>query len=114
MRFLSEVGGGIVVGFQGKDIVLARDEAGFDIPMQACECVVIDTNDYNIAKVNTGERKSNMAGSYGSGYNGSNKAGSRFRSEKPDTYVHAFDDDEDDKPITFKPTPVERKEGEKL
>lgn len=114
VRFLSEVGGGIVVGFQGKDIVLVRDEDGFDIPMQARECVVIDTNDYNIAKVNTGERKSNMAGSYGSGYNGSNKAGSRFRSEKPDTYVHAFDDDEDDKPITFKPTPVERKEGEKL
>lgn len=114
MRFLSEVGGGIVVGFQDKDIVLVRDEDGFDIPMLMRECVVIDTNDYNIAKVNTGERKKGAAGSYGSGYNGNNKAGSRFRSEKPDTYVHAFDDDEDDKPISFTPAPVERKEGEKL
>lgn len=114
VRFLSEVGGGIVVGFQDKDIVLVRDEDGFDIPMLMRECVVIDTNDYNIAKVNTGERKKGAAGSYGSGYNGNNKAESRFRSEKPDTYVHAFDDDEDDKPISFTPAPVERKEGEKL
>lgn len=114
VRFLSEVGGGVVVGFQGKDIVLVRDEDGFDIPMQVRECVVIDTDDYNIAKVNTGERKKDVAGSYGSGYNGNNKAGSRFRAEKPDTYVHAFDDDEDSKPITFTPAPVERKEGEKL
>ena len=53
VRFLSEKGGGIVSGFQGKDIVLVEDEDGFEIPMQIRECVVIDTNDYNIAKVNT-------------------------------------------------------------
>ena len=33
VRFLSEVGGGIVKGFQGKDIVLVEDADGFDIPM---------------------------------------------------------------------------------
>ena len=32
VRFLSEVGGGIVSGFQDKDTVLVRDEDGFDIP----------------------------------------------------------------------------------
>lgn len=48
VRFLSEVGGGKVSGFQGKDIVLVEDEDGFDIPMPIRECVVVDTDDYNI------------------------------------------------------------------
>ncbi|KAA6350762.1 hypothetical protein EZS27_001866 [termite gut metagenome] len=50
VRFLSEVGGGIVKGFQGKDIVLVEDADGFDIPMLLRECVVIDTDDYNIKR----------------------------------------------------------------
>lgn len=50
VRFLSEVGGGIVKGFRGKDIVLVEDEDGFDIPMQLRECVVIDTDDYNMKR----------------------------------------------------------------
>ena len=49
VRFLSEVGGGIVSGFQDKDTVLVRDEDGFDIPMPVRECVVVETDDYNIA-----------------------------------------------------------------
>lgn len=48
VRFLSEVGGGIVTGFQGKNIVLVEDSDGFDIPMPVNECVVIETDDYNI------------------------------------------------------------------
>lgn len=48
VRFLNEVGGGIVKGFQGKDIVLVEDADGFDIPMLAKDCVVIDTDDYNL------------------------------------------------------------------
>ena len=50
VRFLSEVGGGIVKGFRGKDIVLVEDADGFDIPMQIRECVVIDTDDYNMTQ----------------------------------------------------------------
>jgi hypothetical protein len=50
VRFLNEVGGGVVKGFQGKNIVLVEDEDGFDIPMPVHECVVIDTNDYNFVK----------------------------------------------------------------
>ena len=46
VRFLSEVGGGIVTGFQGKDIALVEDADGFDIPMPVRECVVIDADDY--------------------------------------------------------------------
>jgi len=48
VRFLNEVGGGIVTGFQGKDIVLVEDANGFDMPMLIRECVVIDTDDYNM------------------------------------------------------------------
>ena len=48
VRFLSEVGGGTVTGFQGKNIVLVEDADGFDIPMAINECVVIETDDYNI------------------------------------------------------------------
>lgn len=48
VRFLSEVGGGVVKGFQGKDIVLVEDADGFDIPMPVRECVVIETDNYNI------------------------------------------------------------------
>ena len=48
VRFLSEVGGGIVTGFRGKDIVLVEDADGFDIPMPVRECVVIETDDYNV------------------------------------------------------------------
>lgn len=48
VRFLSEVGGGVVRGFQGKDVALVEDEDGFEIPMLIKECVVIQTDDYNI------------------------------------------------------------------
>lgn len=48
VRFLSEVGGGTVRGFRGKDIALVEDEDGFEIPMLIRECVVIQTDEYNI------------------------------------------------------------------
>ncbi|NDV81172.1 DUF2027 domain-containing protein [Bacteroides sp. 51] len=48
VRFLNEVGGGIVKGFKGKDTVLVEDADGFDIPMLVRNCVVIDTDDYNM------------------------------------------------------------------
>ena len=41
VRFLSEVGGGRVSGFQGKNIVLVEDEDGFEIPMQVKDVIVI-------------------------------------------------------------------------
>ena len=50
VRFLNEVGGGIVTGFKGKDIVLVEDADGFDFPMLIRECVVIETDDYNIKR----------------------------------------------------------------
>ena len=48
VRFLSEMGGGKVAGFQGKDIVLVEDEDGFEIPMRINDVVVVQSDDYNI------------------------------------------------------------------
>lgn len=48
VRFLSEVGGGIVKGFPGKRHCVGGRCGRFDIPMQVRECVVIETDDYNI------------------------------------------------------------------
>lgn len=53
VRFLSEVGGGIVTAFQGKDFVLVEDADGFDIPMPIRGCVLIDTDDYNMKHKST-------------------------------------------------------------
>ena len=47
VRFLSEVGGGRVAGFQGKDIVLVEDEDGFQVPMRTADVVVIGEEDYD-------------------------------------------------------------------
>ena len=51
VSFLSETGGGVIAGFQGKNIVLVEDEDGFQIPTPINEVVVIGNDDYSIAKV---------------------------------------------------------------
>ena len=48
--FLSETGGGVVAGFQGKNVVLVEDADGFQIPMALNDVVVVDgNNDYSSA-----------------------------------------------------------------
>ena len=42
VRFLSEVGGGIVVGFKNNNIALVEDEDGFQIPTQLSDLVVVN------------------------------------------------------------------------
>lgn len=46
VRFLNTVGGGVIKELRGKDIIVVEDEDGFDVPVLARECVVIE----NIAK----------------------------------------------------------------
>ncbi len=45
VRFLNSVGGGIVKGFQNKQIVIIEDEHSFDVPVLISECVVIEPTD---------------------------------------------------------------------
>ncbi len=94
VRFLFETGGGIVKGFQGKDIVLVEDENGFSIPMLIRECVVIDTNEYNFEKKSVAPKKEEPK-----------------RTTKAPTAVLRDEDDFEPK-VTYRP--MERREGEKL
>ena len=89
VRFLSEVGGGKVAGFQGKNIVLVEDEDGFQMPMLINEVVVVGEEDYDTKHMV--EAKNNQA----------------KNDEEPET-------EPADKPITFKAKPEERAGGDKL
>lgn len=50
VRFLNDVGGGVVRGFKAGGIALVEDEDGFEIPCLQDDLVVIDTNEYNFEK----------------------------------------------------------------
>lgn len=87
VRFLSEVGGGVIAGFQGKNIVLVEDEDGFQIPTSINDVVVIDNDDYNI----------------------------KPEVQTPRTVKDDEEDyDPADRPITFTAEPEERKGGDAL
>ena len=92
VRFLSEVGGGRISGFQGKDIVLVEDEDGFDVPMRRSEVVVIGEEDYDTRHVVEVKNR---------------KAVEPVSEEEPET-------EPADRPVTFRAKPEERKGGDKL
>ena len=94
MRFLSEIGGGKVAGFQGKNIVLVEDEDGFQMPMLINEVVVVGEEDYDTKHVV--EAKAQSA-----------KAALQADMEEKEL-------EPADKPITFKAKPEERAGGDKL
>ena len=81
VRFLSEVGGGRVSGFQGKNIVLVEDEDGFEIPMQVRDVILVPE-------------------------------GEEVKKEVKEEVKREVKVEE--KPVTFKPKPLERREGERL
>lgn len=91
VRFLNEVGGGRVSGFQGKDVVLVEDEDGFDVPMRMSDVVVIGDENYDT---------SNMVSPK---VNGQPAAKSEPVEEEPA-----------DRPVTFKVPVEERRGGDKL
>ena len=86
VRFLSEVGGGRISGFQGKNIVLVEDADGFEIPMQVKDVILIPQGDEEQPLTSPLQKK-----------------------EQQEPIVK-----EEEKPITFKPKPLERREGERL
>lgn len=91
VRFLSEIGGGKVAGFQGKNIVLVEDEDGFQMPMLINEVVVVGEESYDTGRMVEQKAKARQA---------------------------AIEEDVEtepaDLPITFKAKPEERKGGDKL
>lgn len=90
VRFLSEVGGGRVSGFQGKDIVLVEDEDGFDVPMRISEVVVVGNEDYDTGHMVEVKRR-----------------------QTPEPEVEK-ETEPADRPVTFRAKPEERRGGDKL
>ena len=53
VQFLSDIGGGKIAGFQGKDIALVEDENGFQIPTPISDLVVMSSELYDkFARIN--------------------------------------------------------------
>jgi hypothetical protein len=92
VRFLSEVGGGRVAGFQGKDVVLVEDEDGFEVPMRTADVVVIGEENYDTRHVV--EVKNNQT--------------------KAVEMEEEIETEPADKPLTFKAPVEERRGGDKI
>lgn len=90
VRFLSDVGGGIVRGFKGKNVVLVEDEDGFQMPVPVDEVVAILTDDHNFERASSVSSKENPA-------------------PQPEP-----SDDLSERPVVYRPKPIERKDGERL
>ena len=115
VRFLSEMGGGKVAGFQGKDIVLVEDEDGFEIPMRINDVVVVQSDDYNsrnalTAKMQQAESKK-QAMSDGRSIKAMMHAGQEDVANEAS--AAEFDTVDLDKEITYR-APVEERKGGNL
>ncbi|MCI5875619.1 MAG: DUF2027 domain-containing protein [Prevotellaceae bacterium] len=108
VSFLSETGGGVIAGFQGKDIVLVEDADGFQIPTPISEVVVVSNADYSMSNMVAAQQapKADTKGK-------SIKAMLTSDDEDEET---ADDTDEVDlsREITFKAPAEERKGGNML
>lgn len=84
-----------MAGFQGKNIVLVEDEDGFQVPMLMTEVVVVGDEDY------------------GTGHMVEVKS-QNTKAKESQTKTSDGEPEPEDKPITFKAKPVERKGGDRL
>lgn len=108
VRFLSEVGGGVIAGFQGKDIVLVEDEDGFQIPTPVNQVVVDGGEDYSTPK-NMPVKQSGMKEVLEEG-----RSVKSLLSVDTEDLIQDVEEDIADKEISFRMKPEERKGGNKL
>lgn len=99
VRFLSDVGGGVVAGFQGKDIVLVEDEDGFQVPTRVNDVVVVEADNYD-------RRPDLSSPDYKTGATNGNTTQTATAEDE--------DYDPSDRPVTFRPQAEERRGGDKL
>lgn len=99
---MNDVGGGIVVGFQGKDLAVVKDEDGFEVPTLIKECVVIDTDDYNLARPQKPQAKP---------VEKTPTSVSALLHDVDELDEDAEEEDIADRPITFRPKALERRGG---
>ena len=89
-----------MTGFQGKNIVLVEDADGFQVPMLMTEVVVVGEEDYgtkHLIEVR-GDRKEEI----------------EILDKQSGQEAVQTDSEPEDKPITFKAKPVERRGGDRL
>lgn len=102
VRFLSESGGGVIAGFQGKNIVLVEDEDGFQIPTPINDVIQVIDDDYSTGKV------------VGSTLPKSTSVKNALTSSASDNKEEPIDDDPSTKEISFRAPAKERKGGNLL
>ena len=89
-----------MAGFQGKNIVLVEDADGFQVPMLMTEVVVVGEEDYgtkHLIEVR-GDRKEEI----------------EILDKQSGQEAVQTDSEPEDKPVTFKAKPVERRGGDRL
>lgn len=104
VSFLSEMGGGIIAGFQGKDIVLVEDKDGFQIPTPIKDVVVMQSEDYDIGKMVSAKHQLNTASEGKSIYQKLHSGEEERADEMEDSEI------DDTREVTFK-APVEELKG---
>ena len=115
VQFLSEIGGGIIAGFKGKDIALVEDEDGFQIPTPISDLVVTSTGDkYSSSKVvaKKGGAEAEAANADPDSFSMSVKAKMNAYDEEAEAYEEEYD--AADREVTYKAPVQERKGGNKL
>lgn len=115
VQFLSDIGGGKIAGFQGKDIALVEDEDGFQIPTPISDLVVMSSGDeYSSSK--SVQKKSGVDDSVESAdpdtFNMSVKA--KINAFSADVIEDEEEYDAADREITYKAKVEERKGGNVL
>lgn len=102
VRFLSESGGGVISGFQGKNIVLVEDEDGFQIPTPINDVIQVIDDDYSTGNV------------VGSTLPKPTSVKNALTSSAPNDEEELIDDDPSTKEISFRAPAEERKGGNLL
>lgn len=117
VRFLSEVGGGRVSGFQGKDIVLVEDEDGFEIPTSVHDVVVVEQDDYAVGKMISAKLEAQQKAEEHAAtelHQDSRSIKSILNDHDEQTDMHVDEYDAADREITFRAPVQEREGGNKL
>lgn len=116
VRFLSEVGGGKVAGFQGKNIVLVEDEDGFQIPTAINEVVVVEQDDYSVARAITRKAEKDERKAQETPLSHGNRSISSMLRDGQDEKVDLEEADQvdDAKQMTYRRHADERKGGNQL
>ena len=117
VRFLSEVGGGRVSGFQGKDIVLVEDEDGFEIPTSVRDVIVVEQDDYAMGKMISAKMEAQQKAEEHAAtelHQDSRSIKSILNDHDEQTDMHVDEYDAADREITFRAPVQEREGGNKL